>query len=83
MVGGLISAANVQMLLHYWKIEYFILYNIKLHASVVVELKATPFKPEYARQLNYYLNVVNDKLKGEHDNKSFVAVKMKFWLNMH
>ena len=29
-----------------------ILYNIKLHAYVVVELKATPFKPEYAGQLN-------------------------------
>ena len=31
-----------------------ILYNIKLHAYVVVELKATPFKPEYAGQLNFY-----------------------------
>jgi predicted nuclease of restriction endonuclease-like (RecB) superfamily len=47
-----------------------ILYNIKLHAYVVVELKATPFKPEYAGQLNFYVNVVNDKLKGEHDNKT-------------
>ncbi|KAA6312968.1 hypothetical protein EZS27_036185, partial [termite gut metagenome] len=25
----LISAANVQMLLHYWKVGYFILYNQK------------------------------------------------------
>jgi predicted nuclease of restriction endonuclease-like (RecB) superfamily len=47
-----------------------ILYNIKLHAYVVVELKATPFKPEYAGQLNFYINVINDKLKGEHDNKT-------------
>ena len=47
-----------------------ILYNIKLHAYVVVELKATPFKPEYTGQLNFYINVVNDKLKGEHDNKT-------------
>jgi predicted nuclease of restriction endonuclease-like (RecB) superfamily len=47
-----------------------ILYNIKLHAYVVVELKATPFKPEYAGQLNFYVNVVNDKMKGEHDNKT-------------
>jgi predicted nuclease of restriction endonuclease-like (RecB) superfamily len=47
-----------------------ILYNIKLHAFVVVELKATPFKPEYTGQLNFYINVVNDKLKGEHDNKT-------------
>ena len=47
-----------------------ILYNIKLHAYVVVELKATPFKPEYARQLNFYINVVDDKLRGENDNKT-------------
>jgi predicted nuclease of restriction endonuclease-like (RecB) superfamily len=47
-----------------------ILYNIKLHAFVVVELKATPFKPEYTGQLNFYINVVNDKMKGEHDNRT-------------
>lgn len=47
-----------------------ILYNIKLHSYVVVELKATPFKPEYAGQLNFYINVVDDKLRGEHDNKT-------------
>ena len=47
-----------------------ILYNIKLHAYVVVELKATPFKPEYAEQLNFYINVVDDKLRGENDNKT-------------
>ena len=45
-------------------------YNIKLHAYVVVELKATPFKPEYAGQLNFYINVVDDKLRGENDNKT-------------
>ena len=47
-----------------------ILYNIKLHAYVVVELKATSFKPEYAGQLNFYINVVDDKLRGEGDNKT-------------
>jgi predicted nuclease of restriction endonuclease-like (RecB) superfamily len=47
-----------------------ILYNIKLHAYVVIELKATPFKPEYAGQLNFYINVVDDKLRGKHDNKT-------------
>ena len=47
-----------------------ILYNIKLHAYVVVELKATPFKPEYAGQLNFYINVVDDKLRGENDNRT-------------
>ena len=47
-----------------------ILYNIQLHAYVVIELKATPFKPEYMGQLNFYINVVDDRLRGEHDNKT-------------
>lgn len=47
-----------------------ILYNIQLHAYVVIELKATPFKPEYMGQLNFYINVVDDTLCGEHDNKT-------------
>ena len=47
-----------------------ILYNIQLHAYVVIELKATPFKPEHMGQLNFYINVVDDTLRGEHDNKT-------------
>ena len=47
-----------------------ILYNIPLHAYVVIELKATAFKPEYMGQLNFYINVVDDTLRGEHDNKT-------------
>ena len=47
-----------------------ILYSIKLHAYIVVELKATPFKPEYAGQLNFYINIVDEQLRGENDNKT-------------
>lgn len=47
-----------------------VLYNIQLHAYVVIELKATPFKPEYMGQLNFYINVVDETLRGEHDNKT-------------
>ena len=47
-----------------------ILYNIKLHAYIVAELKATPFKPEYAGQLNFYVNIVDNQLRGENDNKT-------------
>ena len=49
---------------------YLILYHIQLHAYVVIELKATTFKPEYMGQLNFYINVVDDTLRGEHDNKT-------------
>ena len=51
-----------------------ILYNIKLHAYVVIELKARKFKPGDAAQLNFYMNVVNDKLKGEGDNDTIGIV---------
>ena len=47
-----------------------ILYNIQLHAYVVIELKATPFKPEYMGQLNFYINIVDDALRGIQDNKT-------------
>ena len=43
-------------------------YHTKLHAYVVVELKARPFEPGDASQLNFYVNVVNDKLKTNTDN---------------
>ncbi len=42
-------------------------YHTRLHAYVVVELKARPFEPRDAGQLNFYVNVVNDKLKGPQD----------------
>ncbi len=45
--------------------EFFIdllFYHVKLHAYVVVELKATDFKPEYAGQLNFYVTAINEML---------------------
>lgn len=43
-------------------------YHIRLKAYVVVELKARPFDPEYAGKLNYYVNAVDELLKGADDN---------------
>ena len=51
--------------------DYFIdllFYHLKLRCYVVVELKATEFEPEYAGKLNFYLTVIDDKLKTEQDN---------------
>lgn len=53
--------------------EYFIdllFYHIKLHCYVVVELKNTKFKPEYAGKMNFYLSAVDDLLKEKSDNPS-------------
>lgn len=43
-------------------------YHIRLRAYVVVELKVKPFDPEYAGKLNYYVNAVDELLKGPDDN---------------
>lgn len=42
-------------------------YHLKLRCYVVVELKTTPFKPEYAGQPNFYLSAVDAQVKGSHD----------------
>ncbi len=43
-------------------------YHIRLKAYIVVELKVKPFDPEYAGKLNYYVNAVDELLKGPDDN---------------
>ena len=53
--------------------EYFIdllFYHTKLHCYIIVELKNTEFKPEYAGKVNFYLSAIDDKLKGKSDNPS-------------
>lgn len=55
------------------KDEFFIdllFYNYRLHCFVVIELKIGEFKPEFAGKLNFYINVVNEQLKGEKDNQT-------------
>ena len=42
-------------------------YNYRLHRFLVVELKAGEFKPEHAGQLNFYVTLVDEKLKSEDD----------------
>ena len=51
--------------------DYYIdllFYNTKLRCYVVIELKNSEFKPEYAGQLNFYLSAIDDMLKHETDN---------------
>lgn len=53
--------------------NYFIdmlFYHLKLHAYLVIEFKATKFKPEHAGQLNFYLNLVDDFYKTPEDKPS-------------
>jgi predicted nuclease of restriction endonuclease-like (RecB) superfamily len=45
-------------------------YHLKLRCFVVVDLKAGPFKPEYAGKMNFYLNLVDDILRHPTDQPS-------------
>ena len=38
-------------------------YHLRLRAFIVIELKKGKFKPEYAGKLNFYCNVINDRLR--------------------
>ena len=45
-----------------------VFYHVKLKCYVVIELKTGKFKPEYAGKLNFYLNLMDKKIKDESDN---------------
>jgi predicted nuclease of restriction endonuclease-like (RecB) superfamily len=51
--------------------EYYLdmlFYHVKLKCYVVVELKTGKFKPEYAGKMNFYLNLMDRKVKDVSDN---------------
>lgn len=51
--------------------DYYIdllFYHVKLKCYVVIELKTGKFKPEYAGKLNFYLNLIDKKVKDNSDN---------------
>ena len=51
--------------------EFFIdllFYHTRLKCYVVVELKATAFRPEHAGQLNFYLSAVDAQMKSPEDH---------------
>lgn len=51
--------------------DYFLdllFYHVKLKCYVIVELKTGKFKPEYAGKMNFYINVMNKKVKDDSDN---------------
>lgn len=53
--------------------EFFVdllFYHLNLRAFVVIELKATKFKPEHTGQLGFYLAAVDDQLRKPGDNQT-------------
>lgn len=60
--------------------EFFIdllFFNRVLNALVVFELKTGKFRPEHAGQMNFYLNVLDEKEKKTHENPSVGVILCK------
>jgi predicted nuclease of restriction endonuclease-like (RecB) superfamily len=52
-------------------------YHLKLRCFVVIDLKMTPFKPEYAGKMNFYLAAVDDMLRHSEDKPSIGLILCK------
>ncbi len=60
--------------------DYFLdmlFYNYHLHCFVVFELKVGDFKPEFAGKLNFYVNTVNEQVKGKEDKPTIGVLLCK------
>lgn len=60
--------------------EYFIdllFYHLKLHRYVVIDLKVTEFKPEYAGKMNFYISAVNHLLCDERNEATIGIILCK------
>lgn len=60
--------------------EYYLdllFYHLKLKSYVVVELKATEFRPEYIGKINFYLSAVDDLVKSKTDNSTIGLILCK------
>ena len=60
--------------------EYYpdlLFYNYILHSFVIIDLKLTPFQPEYLGKMMFYVNIANDTLKGENDNPTIGLILCK------
>lgn len=60
--------------------EYFIdllLYNRRLQAMIAIEFKIGEFKPEYKGKMEFYLNLLNDKVKLPHENPAIGIIICK------
>jgi hypothetical protein len=60
--------------------DYFLdllFYHYRLHCFVVIDLKMTEFKPEYAGKMNFYLSAVDDLVRGPDDAPTIGMVLCK------
>ena len=79
-LGGDYSFMGRQYRLKVGNTEFFIdllLFHRRLQCLVIIELKAGSFKPEYKGKLEFYLNVLNDTHKLDHENEAIGMIICK------
>jgi predicted nuclease of restriction endonuclease-like (RecB) superfamily len=60
--------------------EYFLdllFYHTKLRRHIAIELKIGDFQPEFTGKMNFYLGLLDDKLKGKYDEPSIGLILCK------
>jgi predicted nuclease of restriction endonuclease-like (RecB) superfamily len=79
-MGGDFSFMGNQFKLDVEGEEFFIdllLYHRRLRSLVAIELKTTRFIPEYAGKMQFYLSVLDDKIRQEGENPSIGIIICK------
>ena len=79
-MGGNFAFIGNQYKIQVGEKEYFIdllLYHRKLRCLFAVELKISEFKPEFAGKMQFYLSVLNDKVKLQEENPSIGIIICK------
>lgn len=69
-LGAGFAFVGRQVMLNVGGEEFFVdllFYHLKLRCYVVIELKATDFKPEHTGQLGFYLTAVDEQVKAPDD----------------
>ena len=54
-----------------------LLYHRELQALVAIELKIDEFRPEYAGKMNFYLSLLNNRVRKPHENASIGIIVCK------
>lgn len=79
-MGGIFTFFGSQYRIEASDKEYFIdilLYHRKLKCLVAIELKIGEFKPEYVGKMQFYLAILDDKIKLEDENPSIGIILCK------
>lgn len=79
-MGGYFAFIGNQFKIEVGKKEYFIdllLYHRKLRCLLAIDLKIGEFKPDYAGKMQFYLSVLNDKIKLIDENPSIGLILCK------